>query len=676
MKILLLLLIGLYCMPQAAGFEAKYLVYFRDKGVPGQPFLQKASEHFQKAEEKLAPRSIQRRMKSMGREHYVTIDDVPVLLEYIRDIEAQGVQIHQTLKWFNAVSCYLTQRQLEQVMALPYVSRVERVRTLRSRAGVPSLQRSSDLQWTGSNPGLHAIDYGPSYDQFMLSDIPPVHDLGFYGQGVIIGMLDAGFNTAHQAFAQTEVLAEWDFVGNDPVTAREGDEDPYGWGHGTFAFSLCGAYEEGDMVAPAFGADFVLAKTERVEYESHIEEDNYAAALEWMDSIGVDIATSSVGYTLFDDSTYSYTYKDMDGNTTIVARASNLAFERGIVTVTSAGNEALNEWHYIGSPADAFEIISVGAVDDRGRNTSWSSRGPTFERRLKPEVCAQGEGVGYAAVAEGGYFQSNGVWGTSGAAPIVAGIVGQLLSAYPHLTNLQARSIILEAGDQSGNPDTIRGYGLLSAARALGFPNLREEDGGYSVSKIFAGNVPTIPSTAVLRISTDGSTFSSNAMISGGGAIVTCPLPVAQLGTEVWFHFTYRDSSGADHRDPLEGDYRFTYGDLIVHRNVEVVTTVGREGERALGYVLSQNYPNPFNPATTIQFALPVRSWVNLKVFNLLGEEVAVLLDEGLEAGYRQVRFDAGGLASGVYYYTLRAHPLGAGQGKSFAETKPMVIVR
>ena len=216
----------------------------------------------------------------MGGQTFITSEDVPVWPEYIRGVEELGVEIHHTLKWFNAVSCFLTRAQLARVGALPYVSRVELVRILRSHANAPILREPSAPRRIESGPGLHTFDYGPSYGQFMLSDIPPVHDLGFSGQGVVIGMLDAGFNRSHEAFARTDVIAEWDFVGNDPVTAREGDEDSYGWGHGTFVCSLCGAFDEGEMVASSFGADYVLAKTKRVEYESHIEEDNFAAALE------------------------------------------------------------------------------------------------------------------------------------------------------------------------------------------------------------------------------------------------------------------------------------------------------------------------------------------------------------------------------------------------------------
>ena len=191
--------------------------------------------------------------------------------------------------------------------------------------------------------------------------------------------------------------------------------------HGTYVFSILAGIVDSVLIGPAFNSSFILAKTEDIRSETHIEEDNYAAALIWMENLGVDITTSSLGYNIF-DSGYSYTYADMNGRTTIVTKAAELAFQRGVSTFTSAGNEGNNSWGYILAPADGFNTIAVGAVNDLGNVAGFSSHGPTYDGRIKPEVVAHGVNV-YGAVSgtNNGYQFNNG---TSAAAPIASGIGG------------------------------------------------------------------------------------------------------------------------------------------------------------------------------------------------------------------------------------------------------------
>ena len=246
-------------------------------------------------------------------------------------------------------------------------------------------------------------------------------------------------------------------------------------------------FDEGNLIGPAFNASYVLAKTEYVPAETHVEEDNYAAALEWMDSIGVDITSSSLGYSEFDDSVFSYNYKDMDGKTTIVTKAAEMAFDRGLVVITSAGNEGNTSWKYITAPGDGFNTLTIGAVSSTNIVTSFSSEGPTFDGRIKPEIVAMGSGVINARAGTIDGYGSGG--GTSYSAPIAAGIAGLLLSAHPHLTNTQVRKIMIDSGDNFENPDNERGYGLISAVRALTYPNLEAIDGGFRVHKLFADSI-------------------------------------------------------------------------------------------------------------------------------------------------------------------------------------------
>src|SRR4030065_580429 len=176
----------------------------------------------------------------------------------------------------------------------------------------------------------------------------------------------------------------------DESTENDSLDNPSQHNHGTLVFSIVGGFKEGSLIGSAFGSDFILAKTEDIRSEKHIEEDKYAAALEWMESYGVDITSSSLGYSTFDPPEFSYTYADMDGKTTIVTKALELTFRRGVVTVSSAGNEGGTSWFYITAPADGINTLAIGAVNNDNQIAAFSSRGPSYDGRIKPDVVTQG----------------------------------------------------------------------------------------------------------------------------------------------------------------------------------------------------------------------------------------------------------------------------------------------
>ena len=218
-----------------------------------------------------------------------------------------------------------------------------------------------------------------------------------------------------------------------------------------------------------------------------------------MENLGVDVTSSSLGYNEFDPETYSYTYADMDGKTTIVTKAAELAFQRGVVTITAAGNEGNKKWYYIIAPADGFNTVAVGAVDSDNNIATFSSRGPTYDGRIKPDIVAMGVNV-YGASSNGTNLYTYGS-GTSSATPIAGGIAALLLSAYPYLTNEQVRSIFHETSDNSENPNNERGYGLLSAAKAISFPNLERSGNNFILHKAFMDSFSV--SNVQLHYSTD-----------------------------------------------------------------------------------------------------------------------------------------------------------------------------
>ena len=222
--------------------------------------------------------------------------------------------------------------------------------------------------------GVHSFNYGSSFTQLNQITVPQVHDLGYTGAGVTICLMDNGFDrwTTHQVFSSMNVIATWDFVDGDADV--ENGNVGIGW-HGISTLSLIGGFYEGQLIGPAFGADFILTRTEDNDSETPIEEDNWIAAMEWADTIGVDLTSTSLGYLVFDDSVgFNYTWQDMDGNTCRITNGADYAVSIGIFVANSAGNNGYNASHNtLNAPADGDSVIAVGSVTSSGSRSSFSS---------------------------------------------------------------------------------------------------------------------------------------------------------------------------------------------------------------------------------------------------------------------------------------------------------------
>jgi hypothetical protein len=640
--------------------QEKYLIYFADKGNAEKALVAKTIEPEKVAEEHLSKRSIERRKRNLG-EKFFTIEDLPLDQRYLKQITDLGIKIENKLKWFNAVSAYLTHEQRDVLKSLDFITKIDRIRQVKS---IESKNIDVDSnQKIDKSSSSHTFNYGISLTQNELSDIPQIHDMGITGENVIIGLLDTGFDwERHLSLKDRTVIAEYDFVYKDGETANDSkDASTSQHNHGTSVFSIIGGFDQGNLVGPAFNSQYILAKTEFVPTETHVEEDNYAAALEWMDSIGVDITSSSLGYSEFDAEEFSYSYQDMNGYTTIVTQAAELAFDRGILVVTSAGNEGNSSWKYITAPGDGINTMTIGAVTSSNIVTSFSSEGPTYDGRLKPEIVAMGASVVNArASTESSYNTGNG---TSYSAPIAAGIAGMLLSAYPHLTNRQMRSILIESGDNTENPNNEIGYGLLSALKAVTFPNLKQVGDNYQLNKIFDPAVEINATTVELTI----VGVASQSMIKNGNVFYT-ELPALIEGKNYEFYFTFKDVQNNEFRVPSDNFYNFEYGRPYIDF---IVTGVEENGVIQNQVSLSQNYPNPFNPSTKIDFSIPADysgEKVTLKIYDILGTEVRSLVNETKPAGNYSIEFLSDGLTSGVYFYQLRV-------GK-FKQTKKLTILK
>ncbi len=576
----------------------------------------------------------------MNSDSLITFQDLPVNEVYLSHLKVLGIKIENQLDWFNAVSAYLDNTLKNQVEHLPFVKQIVPVKVLIFRNSQPE---SGDPAKSTSTTGL---DYGNSYVQLALSDVPIVHSKGINGEGIIIGVLDTGFNRKlHEALKNAHVLNDSDFIFHDSITSDQAQDVPGQDSHGTFVFSEISGYKDSVLIGASYGSSFILAKTEDIRSETHIEEDNYAAALEWMENLGVDVTSSSLGYNEFTSGT-SYTYADMNGHTTIVTRAAELAFQRGVVTITAAGNEGNNKWHYIIAPADGYNTIAVGAVNSNNLVAPFSSRGPTYDGRIKPDVVTMGVNV-YGASSNGPnlYVYGNG---TSAATPIAGGIAGLLLSAFPHLSNVQVRDIFHETSDNSEEPDNDRGYGLLSAARAISFPNLQNLNGSYILHKAF---IDSLTVTDVrFHYSTNNSNYNEVNMNAENAYAFKAQLPQFAPNQEVNFYFSFTDENGNVHRDPEGRNYKMRSGDMKISLNIALSAPID--------YVLSQNYPNPFNSFTTINFISEGNFPAELVIYDALGRKVKTLFKGTANAGINRETWNGTTdngyeAASGIYLYTL-----------------------
>jgi len=649
----------------SSGFpQNKYFIYFKNKGVEPEEKLLKANPLYKSAIALLSEKSIERRIKNMGEEDFITYEDLPIPEDYVSQIEKLGVKIENKLRWFNAITSYLTDTDKVEILKFPFVDKIELVKKFVFRN--PDLETPSTFLKQSSSSYL--FDYGPSFGQFQLSDVPAVHSKGITGADVLIGLLDTGFNWKnHESLKDANVVAEYDFVFHDSSTENDSLDTPSQHSHGTLVFSIVGGFKEGSLIGAAFGSNFILAKTEDIRSEKHIEEDNYAAALEWMEGYGVDVTSSSLGYSTFDSPEFSYTYKDMDGKTTIVTRAAELAFRRGVVTVTSAGNEGNNPWRYIIAPADGINILGIGAVDNNNQVASFSSRGPTYDGRIKPDVVTQGSGVYCANAGDfSGYFTASG---TSVAAPIASGVAALLLSAHPYLKNTQVRNILLETSDNSLEPNKDRGYGLISAVKVIEFPNLQKAGGTYTLNKIFLTNENIDSQTVNIHYSNDGVDYLTKQMNYDGNLRYTYKLPFLFNDDLVEFYFSYTDLNGTVFREPVNNNYKFYYGSLEIHLNLNLQMTY-------TDYIVSEPYPNPFYPALNTFTSISIKSTGNenltIRIIDPLGQQVSyystVTADDENRFDWYGKLDNGAPVASGVYYFLIDLN------GKKFSRN--LVLLR
>ncbi len=445
----LLLLFILPARAQRPDKAAYFWVTFTDKDQS--LYRTEAPEAF------LCRRAIERRER-----HGIAISaqDFPVNAWYVDSLRRRGAAVHHTSRWFNAVTVKMTPRTVDTLRALPFVDSIAYVGPVLS--SVTRKGGGAILPDTAGYEGLPDRPYGYASLQIAMLRGIGLHASGYTGKGKMIGVLDGGFyNVDVMPFfdslrLRNGILATRDFVEGDSI-AYEGST------HGTQVLSTMAAYLPNLLVGTAPGADYLLIKTEDTKGEYRIEECNWIAGVEYADSAGVDIINSSLGYTTFNDSTMNYDFQALNGRTGMASRAANLAFDKGMIVVSSAGNEGNSVWRHIGVPSDAAGALAVGATDFRGEKASFSSIGPAADGRIKPDIAGPGQ---FVAVASPDSYQVMVASGTSFSAPIITGLIAALWEAFPERSNREIREAVIRSAHQYDAPDAELGYGIPNFERA------------------------------------------------------------------------------------------------------------------------------------------------------------------------------------------------------------------
>lgn len=439
MKKLVLLVFALnICLGTFAQFTPgdtlKYRISLKDKAA--------TDYSLQKPEMYLSKKSIERR-KRQGLE--IDSTDLPVCKKYVDAIRKKGVHVLVTGKWDNFVTVSCNDSMLiAEIAGLPFVRSTERV-----WRGVA--KRASERDSLINKPLRTDSLYGPAITQIKMSHADRLHEAGFKGQGMTIAVIDAGFHNVDkiEAMKNINILGTRDFVNPEADIYAESS-------HGMSVLSCMAMNQPNVMIGTAPEASYWLLRSEDEYSENLVEQDYWAAAIEFADSVGVDLVNTSLGYYSFDDPAKNYRYRDLNGHYALMSREAAKAADKGIVVVCSAGNSGAGSWKKITPPGDAENVITVGAVNKYGVLAPFSSVGNTADGRVKPDVVAVGLGSDVMGT-DGNLRHANG---TSFSSPIMCGMVACLWQACSELTAKEIIELVRRSGDRAVFPDNIYGYGI------------------------------------------------------------------------------------------------------------------------------------------------------------------------------------------------------------------------
>lgn len=397
--------------------------------------------------------------------------DVPIDQTYIDQVTAStGITVKAKSKWLNALHVRGTQADIQALTSLSFVSSIEFANhSLNTR-----LTQTNTSNSINKNMNVEVtFNYGTSANQIQMLNGHLLHQQNYTGAGKIIAVLDSGFQNVNLAtpfqrlFTNNLILGGYNYV-NQSMNVYDLHN------HGTMVLSCMGGFVDGQLVGTAPDAQYYLFVTEDVSSENPIEESYWVEAAEEADRLGVDVITSSLGYFGYDNPNYSHTYSQMTGNQAFASRGANIAFTRGIVVIASAGNSGATADPYVGVPGEATNVLAIGAVKADESYATFSSIGPSFDGRVKPDIMAQGQAA-VVSNTSGAIVTANG---TSFSGPIMAGMITSFWSAVPNLTAAEIIQIVKQSADRYTTPTYQFGYGipdfqlaLNNALLALNFDN-------------------------------------------------------------------------------------------------------------------------------------------------------------------------------------------------------------
>ena len=399
--------------------------------------------------------------------------DLPVSACYIDSLKRMGFEVLNTSRWFNSATVRCSPDDFGKLQTVNFIKHIADIRKETSADTVIGKEPDLELLFSflfrkknaENDSPLYAAPvafYGQAADQTGMMNGQALHNRGFRGKGMLIAVIDGGFYKVNR-------LSGFDNLRNDDRLREVRNftvETESVWGennHGTNVFSIIACDLPGRMMGSAPDAEYVLLRSEEIGAEYAVEEDNWVAAVEYADSIGVDVITSSLGYSVFDDASQNYCFDDLDGRTSRASLAASMAAARGMIVCVSAGNDGETNWKRISVPADADSIMTVGAVDRNGQYTSFSSVGYTADKRIKPDLMAMGQETAYQN-STGNINTGNG---TSYSTPLLAGFVACLWQAFPDRGNMEILEMLKRSASHYHEPDSIYGYGVPDFAKLM-----------------------------------------------------------------------------------------------------------------------------------------------------------------------------------------------------------------
>ena len=665
MRIIYLFLIVIFLiLPGSLVYGELYRIYFKDKGpeqfTPGNDIYNLAAEN-------ISEKALQRRSKVLPEDSLLTLRDAPVYSGYISYLTENGFEIIQKSRWFNYSVIEADSSDSLAISDFAFVRKVENVRDklLKSEPLDRESAEKDEDYFSKLLVNCGKLEYGFSWNQNNIINLPAVHSLGITGEGVLIGFLDTGFKTdEHECFKNTAIKATYDFINSDTSVFSEVNEDFKQNVHGTSVFSMCAGYDPGFLIGASFNSRFMLAKTEDISSETHLEEDNYIAAVEWMEAAGCDIITSSLGYKNFDSLHASYDFEDMTGDSLLMEVCVNEAVRLGVICFSSAGNNGPNP-ETIRAPSSADSCIAVGGIKiDSAMQLSvanFSSRGPNGDGDIKPDISVLAQPViGAKAASASQYGFSNG---TSNASPVAAGGAALILSAFPELRPWEMRNLLYSSADNSNNPDNVTGYGIpdiFKALRSAGIvisPAVTYNNKGMKRIFVYILSEHSLFDKYISIEFSDGSIKDYPLKESFESGLYDTAVPLDDFGAGDAEFFIFAENRNSERRKPY-------YEPDMIHLPLEEdifpcgidQSKFPRLAEKGSDIFFSPSIIMNVEKSIRLNFILNQPGNADIRIYNTQGKVVLSASITGNSAGFYEKYFDISRLASGVYYAVINAN--------------------